>query len=244
MRWKSLALLVLLVIIFGGLAGFVANVYFSQHPILIGNGEDAYNVLRDVIIIVIAVLTVLTAVLIAIVGWALRSMLLRDLKSDLDGAIEECKNDFFGSLHTKVAPLWGRLYEHDTKATYLIEYAVSEAEQAVNYANKLDEKNYWQLRIIAINNYLMALAEKGDAGDANEAYKLSTVLERLLQKYEQELGLPKKQGWAETIYFVRCRLPRAKSNDREKAKQDFQHLKGHPNFEKWRNRWIDFKLLP
>lgn len=250
MRTRRLSLLppllILLVIIFGGLAGFFAYLYFSQHPILLANGEDAYNVLRDVILIVIAVLTVLTATLIAILGWALRNMLLRDLRSELGGAIEECKNDFFSTLHTKVAPLWGRLYEHDRKptTTYLINWAVGEAEKAVDYANKLNEKKYWESQIAAINNHLMALAERGDRGDANEAYKLSTVLEHLLKKHETELDPHKRQNWEETIYFVRCRLPRTKSNDKEEAKQNFKRLKEHPLFKKWEQRWKNFKLLP
>lgn len=245
MKWRSLPLLVLLVLIFGGLAGFVANLYFSQHPILITNGEDGYNVLRDVIMIVIAVLTVLTAVLIAVVGWALRTILAHDLRSTLRSDVEEAKNELFSNLFRKVGFFWGHLYEHE-KNEVLIEYSVEEGEQAVKYANilnELNEKKYWELRVRAINDYLMALAEKGDAGDANKAYKLTTDLERLLKKYEEELGLDRKQRTQETIYFVRACLPRTKSNDREKAIQDFYSLKEHPRFKEWEQRWIKFKLL-
>lgn len=243
MKWKSLLLPSIIVIIFGGLAGFVANLYFSQHPILITGGEEAYNVLRDVITIMVAVLTLFTAVLIVIVGWALRGILLHDLKSELEGIVEESGNNICSSLHGKVAPLWGRLYEYDKKATYLIEYAVDEARQALDYANKLDEEKHWGLRTKASNNYLMALAEKGDPGDTNEAYKISTNLERLLTEHEKELEPQICQGWKETIYFVRCRLPRIKSNDREKAIRDFFSLKEHPRFEKWQQRWVDFELI-
>ncbi|MBE9512531.1 MAG: hypothetical protein IMY77_00495 [Chloroflexi bacterium] len=247
MRTRRLSLLppllILLVVIFGGLAGFFAYLYFSQHPILLTSGEDAYNVLRDVILIVIAVLTVLTAVLIAILGWALRNMLLRDLRAELSGAIEECKNDFFSTLHMKVAPLWGRLYEHDKTATYLIDYAVTEAEKAVNYAREIDEKTHWELKGMALNNYLMALSERHDLGDTNLAYKVGHELEELLKKHKSEMPLHESQSTEETIYFSRYVLPRIGSKDREEAKQKLNSLKEHPRFDKWKQRWNDFEPL-
>ncbi len=249
MRWRSLPLLVLLVVIFGGLAGFVANLYFSQHPILITSGGGAYNVLRDVIMIVIAVLTVLTAVLIVIVGWALRTILVRDLRAELSGLIkeskngmEESKNELFTNLYRKVGFLWGRFFEREGDDV-LINYSIDEEEQALKYANMLDEEKYWELRVKAINDYLMALTEKGDIGNANMAYKLSTDLEQLLKEHEQELGIHRKQSFEETIYFARCRIPRTKSNDRENAIQNFYSLKEHPKFGKWERRWIYFELL-
>ena len=56
MRWKNLLLIALVVAILGALLGYVADLYFThlsnQTPIT--NGEDAYNVLRDIIIVVIA----------------------------------------------------------------------------------------------------------------------------------------------------------------------------------------------
>lgn len=241
MKWKSLALISIVVIIFGGSASFAANLYFTQHPILLTSGEEAYNVLRDVITIVLAVLTLFTAVLIVIIGWALRGILLHDLKSELTKITEESKNDFFGSLHGKIAPLWGRLYEYDRKSTNLIEYAVDEARQAKFYADKLDKEKYQEIQLIANNNYLMALAEKGDQGDANEAYRVTVEFERFLTKHKNEVEDPLK--WQETIYFARCCLPRTKSNDRENALQNFYSLKQHDEFEEWEQRWVNFGLI-
>jgi hypothetical protein len=243
MKWKSLLLPSILVIILGGLAGFIANLYFSQHPILISSEESAYNVLRDVTMIVIAALTIFTAVLIVIVGWALRGILFNDLKSELSEIIEESRNNLCSSLHGKVAPLWGRLFEYDKESTYLIEYAVGEARQALDYAKKLDEKKHWGLQTEARNNYLMALAERGDPGDTNEAYRMSIDQERLLTEHEGEIERPIYQSRKETIYFVRCRFPRIHSNDREKAIQDFNSMKDCSNFGKWQKRWVDFGLI-
>ncbi len=243
MKWKSVILPSLIVILLGGVAGFVVFLYLSQYPALVASSEDAYNVLRDVIMIVIAVVTLFTAVLIAIVGWALRGLLLHDLKSELSEIVEKSENILCSNLHAKIAPLWGRMYEYDKKAIYLIEYAVGEAEQAFNYANKLKEKKYWELHIKASNNYLMALAEKGDTGDANEAYKISANLEKLLTEHEKELGTQNCQKWRETVYFVRYQLPRTKSSDKEQAIQDFYSLKDHPDFGKWKKRWDDFKVI-
>lgn len=241
MKWRSLILPVLIVIIIGGSAGFVANLYFSKHPILVTSGEDTYNILRDVIMILIAALTLFTGVLIAIVGWALRTILLYDLKSELGAMIKENENMVCCSLHGKVAPLWGRLFEYDRGATHLIEYAVGQAKQSLDYANKLDEKKHWELRLRALNNYLMALAEKGDPGDANEAYKVSGDLERLITEHEEEL---EPYHWKETVSFVRCRLPRIGSNDRERATVNFFSLEDAPAFGKWKKRWEDFDLIP
>ena len=241
MKWKSLLLPFIVVIIFGGLAGFAANLYFSQHPILITSGEEAYNVLRDVIMIVVAALTLFTAVLVVIVGWALRGILLHDLKSELTEIVEESKNNLCSNLHGKIAPLWGRLYEHDRKGTYLIDYAVDEARKAKYYADKLDKEKNREIQLMATNNYLMALAEKGDQGDANEAYRVTVEVERFLTKHKNELEYPLR--WQETIYFARCCLPRAKSNDRENALQKFYSLKEHNEFEEWEQRWVSFGLI-
>ena len=182
MKWRSSILPALIVIVLGGLAGFVVFLYFSQHPILTASGEDAYNVLRDVTMIVIAVLTLFTAVLVAIVGWALRSILLQELKSELGEIVEESKNRLCSNLHSKLAPLWGRLFEYHREHSYLIDYSIGEAKQAIDYANNLDEKRYWELRMSVINNYLMAMADKGDGGDSNDAYKRSTDLEKRQKK--------------------------------------------------------------
>ena len=263
MRISSLPpVLVLLVIILGGLAGFLAYLYFSQHPILLTTGEDAYNVLRDVILIVIAVLTVLTAVLIAILGWALRSILFRDLRDEFSKLIEKCentiqtgkndmeksKNELLSNLFMKVGYLWGSLYEgmkdpKGSKNPVFISHAIEEEKHALEYANMLDEKEYWELRVRAINDYLMALALQADTGNANMAYEVSTELERLLEEHEQELGLDRKQSLEETIYFVRASLPRAKSKDKKNAKQAFYLLSDHADWEKWRKRWREAGLL-
>lgn len=243
MRWRSLLLLIAVVIIFGGLAGFAAYLYFSEHPILIRSGEDAYNVLRDIVLIMITFLTVLTAVFAAIVGWTLRNTLLRDIRARLSSHLKDTENILFCSLHGKVAPLWGRLYEYDKSSTHLIDYSVGEAEKAVNYAKQIDEKTHWLLRLIALNNYLMALSEKGDVGDTNLVYKAGQELEDLLKKHKNEMALHEMQSTQETIYFSRYVLPRIGSKDQEEARKNFNNLKGHPQFEKWETRWNDFKTL-
>ena len=252
MRWRTLLLLLFSVAVVGGLVGVLASLYILRHPLVIGDGGTAYNILRDVTTIAIAVLAVLTAVFIAIGSLVLRSILLRELRAEFTDlmeeskdAIEEGKNELFSNLSTKVGFLWGRHFElSKMKEERFINFAIEEGERAVDYANMLDETKHWKVRVRALNNYLMALAEKGDSGDANKAYKLTTDLEQLLKKHENELELHKKQNQEETIYFTRCRLPRRKSNDRKEAKQNFYRLKGHPHFNKWKQRWIDFKLLP
>lgn len=243
MRLRSLLLMIAVVIVFGGLAGFAAYLYFSEHPILIRSGEDAYNVLCDVVLIMITFLTILTAVFAAIVGWTLQHILLSDLRARVGSHLKDSENILFCSLHGKVAPLWGRLYEHDKNSTYLIDYAVGEAEKAVNYAREIDEKTHWELRGIALNNYLMALSEKGDLGDTNLAYKVGHELEDLLKKHKSEMTLHELQATEETIYFSHYVLPRIGSKDQEEAKQNLDKLKGHPLFEKWKQRWNDFKPL-
>lgn len=242
MKWKSALLIVFIVIVIGGSAAMLANLYFSQHPIVITEGGDAYNILRDVLTIVIAVLTLFTAILIVIVGWALRGILLHDLKEELEYTAEESKNTLCANLHSKLAPLWGRLFEYH-KTPSLIEYAVGEARQALDYANKLDEKVYWDLKIGTINNLLMSLADKGDIGDTNEAYKLSTDLEKMLKKHEKEMEIHYRQRWEESICFTRARLPRSNTDDREKAISEFNALREHPSYKQMRQRWEDFGLI-
>jgi hypothetical protein len=170
-------------------------------------------------------------------------MLFNDLKSELNKITEESRNSLCSDLHRKVAPLWGRLFEYDKSSVYLIEYAIAEARQALDHANKLDEKKYWGLQLEAKNTYLMALAERGDPGDANEAYRISVDLERKLIEHEKELEPALYQGRKETIYFARCRLPRINTNDRTQALKDFNSLKDYPGFVKWRKRWAEFNLI-
>jgi len=126
---------------------------------------------------------------------------------------------------------------------YLIEYAVAEARQALDYANKLDEKKYWGLQLEAKNNYLMALAERGDPGDTNETYRIGINLERELNKHQRELEPAVYDARKETIYFARCRLPRANSDDSKIALKEFKSLKNCPGYKKWQKRWKEFNLI-
>jgi len=195
------------------------------------------------VLILITVLTILTAAFAALLGWTLQNTLLRDLRARLSSHLKDTENILFCSLHGKVAPLWGRLYEYDKSSPYLIENAVTEAEKAVNHARELDEKSHWILRVRALNNYLMALAERGDVGDTNLAYKVGRELEELIKKHEKEIDLPTIQLWQETIYFSHYKLPRAGSKDQEEAVQNLDKLKDHSLFEKWKQRWNEFKPL-
>ena len=243
MKWRSLVLPVLIVIALGVLATVAANLYFSRHPILITDGENVYNILCDVILIVIMILTILTATFAAILGWTLQHYLSRDLRASLSSHLKDTENIMLSGLHGKVAPLWGHLFEYDRSSTYLIDYSVDEAEKAVNYARKLDEETSWILQVRALNNYLMALSEKGDIGDTNLAYKVGRELEELIKKHEKQMDLYTRQIWEETIYFSKYILPRSGSKDREEAKQSFDALKENPHYEEWKHRWDIFKPL-
>lgn len=155
-----------------------------------------------------------------------------------------CQNSamLFTRLYTGTSSLWGRLYEYQ-KGEGLIKYAIEEAEMALKSGEReeIEEIPRWKMLLRALNNYLMALALKGDVGYRNEAYKRLSDFERILSEHQEEIDFGEKQSRMETMCFLRWRLPQPDSGDPQKAREDFNKLEGHPDFQEWKERWESLK---
>lgn len=163
----------------------------------------------------------------------------------LDSQVKEQSDALPSRSYMTTSSLWGRLYEQflPEKRSELIGYAVVEAARALRHAESLDERKYWKEQMDALNNCVMALAEKGDVSLRNEAHQKSEKLTQLVNRHKEKLTLDEQQGIQETIYFLQRMLPRPATDDYDKALSDFLSLKSHPRFEIWQTRWTKFGIL-
>lgn len=239
--WVRVALIVLAGGIAGALVAFLMISYYPHKLYVIEDPQQAYDIVTDLTTIVVMILAVIAALGGLVIGWLIHRAVYSQLSEQLNSRIEECINIIFANLHKATTSLWGQLYEQFPKRNDLIEIAISEGKKAVSFAEKLNEKEYWEIKLKATNNYLLSLADKGKPQDLSEAHHNLAPLERILEEHKKDFGILSYQEYLETIYFIRWRFPLT-PEDKKKAQEDFFTLRGHPDFDDWRRRWKDFGL--
>jgi len=231
-------------ILAGGVAGWlVAFLYISYWPYkvyILEEAQQAYDILRDLTTIIVAIIAILAALGGIVIGWLLHRTLYGELSEKVTSKMQEWGDCIFANLHKKTAALWGQLYER-FKYDDMIRTAIGEAKESVRFANQIDEEAHRDLKLEAINNLLMSLSERGLIQDSDEVHKNRANLERLLEKYRQDLTILEYQEYLDTIYFVRWRFP-LNREDKKEARKQFLSLSSHPEFSSWMRRWRRFGL--
>jgi hypothetical protein len=239
-KWErsQLALVILIGSAAGFLAAFLTATYLPHEIYVMEGSQQAYDILKHLTTVIIALVSVLAAVGGILIGWLLHRILNKELSDRITSQVLEYGNNILADLHKSTASLWGHLYER-SKENDLIAMAFDQAKKAVDYAEGLDKEKFLETRLKAFNNYLMILAEKRNENDIPEAHRYVGALERLLEEHEKDLGTAECQSYQETIYFLRWLLP-LNPKDRAEAIKSFRSLKGHPDFDSWLQRWKNF----
>lgn len=228
------------VVLAGGAAGFLTaflTITYWPHVVYVVEEKQAYDIITDLTSIFITIIAVIVAIGGVVVGWLLHRTLSGQFSEQITTRLEQCSDIIFTNLHIATTSLWGQLYEQlERKNDYLIEMAMEEGKKATDFADKLDEKEHWEIKKKALNNYLMSLSDASGEEHLREAYRCLAPFERILGEHQKDYDNLSYKSDLETVYFLRWRFSET-DEDKRRAEDNFRSLSNHPNFKVWEKRW-------
>lgn len=241
---------------FIGVAFVLLTAYGISQPLIFKDSPlQIPATLSSLLIIMVALLTLG----IGAFGGGTYYILSRRIRDDARKAAEKEYLVTVVRLLTHTSSLYGRMYEAlyhvlskvigIPKPTVSLPYLVPTLDMAVHWgkesserAEGLDEKTEETSILGAKNNYIMALALKGDKTIAKEA-----GIEALIHYLQQKIPtypLARRVSLEETVAFARWRLPRS-DKDIKEARETLRQLYHNDNIEytprqTYKKRWKDF----
>ncbi len=173
-KTMSLLLAMIGIFIFGFVAGgLLSQLFVGEYPI-----ADKYEVFRDILVIVLS----LSAVAIALLGWAVYQVISRGLDDRIKRTIDEELNVHICNLCFEFNHIYWKHYERvdykignpleGTELDYL-QLAIDISESAARRAGLLDQKKFDALVCVAKNNLAYHLAMRGWSADSKRAMSLA-----------------------------------------------------------------------
>lgn len=184
-----------------GLLGWFIWGYTKIH--LKPDAADTYNILVDLILIVLA--------LIGVAGYGIYRWISRGIDDRVENRLREEQNALSSRLDTSAGFVFWEHYQQE----HPLEIAIGRARRALQHAERLDEKQYEKLICTCKQNLAYYLAEQEESKD--DAHKLAKYAYERARDEKGRYKYETSYQWEETYAYVLWRFAGEDKITKEKA---------------------------
>lgn len=206
MHWLSRNWWLLLIV--GALGGFIY--VYAYTKIYLEVKAVPMDTVLDLVLVILALMTLL--------GYGVYQLIHRRIEDRVENQLREERNELSARLHASTGFVFWKHYQQEEPLTI----AITRTRRALEYAERLDEKQYERLICTCKHNLAYYLAEACECKE--EAHKLAKYA---YERARDEKGRFKHESsyeWEETYAWVLWRFAGEDNIAKEKAHQILDEL--------------------